>query len=155
MAWGLILNHRRASKLSPCLPFPGAGMTVSKWVWSSFSLSPESVIFTTAVYLSITSLTTPFFLWYFCGASYFFTEADSWGYVPFFMLSKVICSLRPIINAKQMSGSHYITITAHHYEERTDFRFISERDIIRPWSQSALMELRFAYLWLVIVVDWR
>lgn len=34
---------------------PGAGMTVSTWFWSSLSLSPESTIFTTAVYLSRTS----------------------------------------------------------------------------------------------------
>lgn len=37
------------------IAIPGAGMTVSRCVWSSFSLSPESIIFTTAVYLSITS----------------------------------------------------------------------------------------------------
>lgn len=34
---------------------PGAGMTVCTWFWSSFSLSPESIIFTTAAYLSRSS----------------------------------------------------------------------------------------------------
>ena len=39
---------------------PIAGITVSRWAWSIFILSPVSIILTTPVKLSLTSSTTPF-----------------------------------------------------------------------------------------------
>lgn len=49
------LSVRRSRVRGGSGGLPGAGMTVSTWFWSSFSLSPESIIFTTAAYLSRSS----------------------------------------------------------------------------------------------------